>query len=546
VTLCAIVPSYNHWKAIGAVIARLHECDLPVFVIDDGSVEPAASALAALHDPARGVTVHRLPVNQGKGTAVIEGFRLASAAGFTHALQVDADGQHDLDALAAMVAQTAKHPDALISGLPQYDDSIPAGRKIGRWITHFWVWVETLSFQIADSMCGFRIYPLAPVRAVLETAQLGRYMDFDTEIMVRLFWRGMPVIAVPVKVIYPPDNTSNFRLWRDNIRISWMHARLVFEMLWRLPSILRHRPSPSSQSAQHWATLAERGAYWGLRFCAAAYQILGRNGCRVVLMPIVAWFFLADQRQRRASRLFLDRALGRPATVWDQYRHFFSFAERALDTFAAWIGAIPPTAVTMLDRPTLKAAIDDPRGALVVVAHFGNADLARAVLDAETRARLMVLVHTRHAANYNQVLREFRPEAALNLIQVTEIGPETAVILKEHIERGDWVIIAGDRTPVGSIGRVVSAPFLGTDAPFAQGPWILAALLGCPVHLLFCVKNRGGWDLTLERFAERVELPRGEREAALAGYVRRYAARLESYARAAPFQWYNFFDFWAH
>jgi len=543
-TVCAIVPSHNHWTALGAVVERLRQSGLAVFVIDDGSAEPARSVIASLHDPANGVTVTRFEVNQGKGVAVIAGFRLARASGFSHAVQVDADGQHDLDALVPMLELSAKAPEALITGLPQYDSSIPLGRKIGRWITHIWVWVETLSLSIKDSMCGFRVYPLEPVDQLLAVETVGRRMDFDTDIMVRLFWRGTPVVGLPVRVIYPPDNSSNFDLWRDNLRISWMHTRLVCEMLLRLCKV--RSPNPST----HWAELGERGVLWGLSFCALAYRLLGRRGCMAVIAPIVGWFFLAGGQQRRASRQFLGLVFNRPPTLWEGYRHFLEFAGRALDVFSGWSGGIPADAVISATPDSLKAAVDDPRGALIVVAHFGNVDIARALLDDQTRQRMTVLVHTRHARNYNRILGRFRPEAALNLLEVSDIGPDTAIALKERVERGEWVVIAGDRIPVNTPGsnggRVCDVPFLGQPALFSQGPWILAALLGCPVHLLFCLKEGDGWQLSLEPFAERIELPRREREAALRGYVAAYARRLEDYVRRAPFQWFNFFDFWGH
>ena len=138
---CAIVPSHNHWRALAGVVTRLRAAGLPVFIVDDGSSEPARSTLGRLHDPDAGLHVHRLPVNQGKGAAVCHGFALAQAAGFTHAVQVDADGQHDLDALPRLLASAEAHPDALVSGQPIYDASIPPGRKIGRWVTHVWVWI---------------------------------------------------------------------------------------------------------------------------------------------------------------------------------------------------------------------------------------------------------------------------------------------------------------------------------------------------------------------------------------------------------------------
>lgn len=542
---CAVVPTYGHWRALPRVVAALRAQNLPVIVVDDGNDGPAAAAIAALADDADHIRVLRRDVNGGKGAAVMDGLRQAAAAGFTHAVQVDADGQHDPRDLPALLAAARAHPHAVISGRPRYDRSAPWGRRIGRWITHFWVFVETLSLRITDSMCGFRVYPLAPCLALMAEEKLGRRMDFDTEIMVRLFWRGVAPVMVPVRVTYPADNVSNFRMWADNLRISAMHTRLVFGLVRRLVPILRHRPPATGRTA-HWAGLAERGGLWGLAFVAASYRLLGRRGCAWVMAPIVAYFFLTGRRQRRAGRDYLGRVLGRQPGWADGLRHGMDFAGRALDAFAAWSGAIAPDAVELATPDTLAAAAADTRGALLVVCHHGNAELAHALMAPDLRRRLTVLVHTRHARNYNRLLARHRGEAAARMMQVTELGPETAALLRERVDAGQWVSIAADRVPVSSSGRVCKVPFLGDQAAFSQGPWILAALMDCPVYLLFCRRvGDGRWRLSLEPFAQRLTLPRDRRQPALAEWCARYAARLERECREAPWQWYNFYDFWA-
>jgi predicted LPLAT superfamily acyltransferase len=532
---------------VGQVVARLREAGLPVFLIDDGSGVPARSVMAALHDSAHGVVVTRLEPNRGKGAAVIHGFEMAMAAGFTHAVQIDADGQHDLDALPRLLAAARQYPEAVVCGRPLYDRSIPAGRRVGHWITDFWVWIETLSFRIVASMCGFRVYPLAAVRPVIEQETIGQRMDFDTSMLVQLFWRGTPPLLVPVKVVYPPDNSSNFKMLADNWRMTKMHTRLVIGMLLRLPSILSHRP-PQPMDGSHWSSLRERGALWGLHFVAAVYRLLGRRACQALLVPVVAYFYFfgAGQEQRQGSRLFLARALGHRPAFRERFRHFYSFATGALDVFAAWTGRLAPDLVEPDDPAILDHISKDRRGALIVVSHLGNVDLARALLDEQTRNRLTLMVHTQHAANYNRLLREFRPEAALNMIQVTEVGADTAIELKDRVERGEWIVIAGDRTPVKGQGRVSSISFMGAAAAFPQGPWILGSLLDCPVYLMFCLRQGRRYRLIMEPFAERTILPRADREGALRGYIGRYAERLERHARTVPFQWFNFFDFWAH
>lgn len=226
--LCAVIPSYRHYAALPALIEALAAHCARIILVDDGNDEPAKSAIAALHAPTRGVEVIRQSPNAGKGAAMLTGFRAAIAQGFTHALQIDADGQHEVADLPRFIAAARAKPNALICGQAVYDESVPKARKIGRNITHFWVWVETASFDIADSMCGYRIYPLAAVQRVLK-AHIGARMDFDTEIAVRLHWLGVPVTNVPTKVIYPEGNVSNFAMLADNVRISLMHTRLALQ-----------------------------------------------------------------------------------------------------------------------------------------------------------------------------------------------------------------------------------------------------------------------------------------------------------------------------
>lgn len=546
---CAVIPSHNHWQAMPAIIERLRALGLAVFVIDDGSEPPARMALAALDAPEQGVRVTRLDTNRGKGAAVLAAFGLARAAGFSHCVQVDADGQHDMTAVADMLALAQNRPEAVVAGWAVYDGSAPLGRVMGRWITHVCVWIETLSFGIRDSMCGLRVYPLAAVAALIDQgAGIGEGMDFDTEIIVRLHRAGTPVVNHPVRVAYPPGNLSNFRMWRDNWRITRMHTRLLLGTFFTWPALLWKRRRRAA-AATHWARLAERGLYWGLQISAWAYRLLGRRGCMAVLAPVVLYFYLTAGERRRASLDFLARAFaasGRspPPGWWDGYRHFMSFARRALDSFIAWMGRMPADAVVPAEVEALEEATSQTRGAVFIVSHHGNVDISRALLDADTRRRVVVLMHTRHAENYNRILREFNPQAAVNTFQVTEMGPDTAIALEQRVKNGDWLFIAGDRTPVGGGRRTSAAPFLGTPAEFSQGPYLLAALLDCPVYLFFCRREGERYGLRVERLADRVVLPRGRRGEALAAYAATYAARLEKHVLEDPFQWYNFYDFW--
>ena len=237
-----VIPVYEHERAIGPLLQRLLPHGVPVLLVDDGSGERCAAVLRELAaaTPSR-VTLLRLDANQGKGGAVIAGLQEAGRRGATPALQIDADGQHDAADVPAFLEHARAAPAAVINGRPVYDASVPRGRLVGRYATHVWVWINTLSFEIADSMCGFRVYPLPSTLALLRRRRLGRRMDFDTEVLVRLVWAGVRVRNVPTKVTYPSDGVSHFDLWRDNLRISWMHTRLFFGMLPRVPRLLARR-----------------------------------------------------------------------------------------------------------------------------------------------------------------------------------------------------------------------------------------------------------------------------------------------------------------
>ncbi|MBW8904586.1 MAG: glycosyltransferase family 2 protein, partial [Betaproteobacteria bacterium] len=291
---CAVVPCYNHGHTVAAVVDQLIAQGLQVIVVDDGSKSSTALALSALALRQPRVQMLRLERNSGKGAAVVTGLREAAARGFTHALQVDADGQHCLEDVPLFLEQGRSQPTAVVCGLPLYQSDAPVSRRYGRYITHFWVWIETRSLAIGDSMCGFRLYPLAPTLAIAERTRLARGMSFDIDIAVRLAWKGLPIVNVPTRVTYPVGGISHFRMVRDNLRISATHTRLVGEMLWRL---LR----PAGR-AVHWSRVAERGSTLGLRFVVAASRLLGPRAARLAALPAVLWVYATGGEARRASR----------------------------------------------------------------------------------------------------------------------------------------------------------------------------------------------------------------------------------------------------
>jgi glycosyltransferase involved in cell wall biosynthesis len=236
---CAIVPVFDHEHAVARVVAAVRAAGLPCLLVDDGSGPACARELERLAATVPYTRLMRLPTNGGKGAAMLAGFTAARQHGYSHALQIDADGQHALRDVSTFIEESRRHPQALICGQPLFDRSMPKVRYYGRYLTHSLVWLNTLSFSIPDSLCGFRVYPLGPVVTLMAEEYIGRRMDFDVEIIVRLYWRGVPMRWLPTAVTYPLDGVSHFRMLRDNARMVALQMRLFGGMLGRLPQLLR-------------------------------------------------------------------------------------------------------------------------------------------------------------------------------------------------------------------------------------------------------------------------------------------------------------------
>jgi glycosyltransferase involved in cell wall biosynthesis len=239
---CIVIPFYNHAGSIAAVVHALRSLQLRCYLVNDGSDPSCDATLATIAAAESGwLRVLAYQPNQGKGMAVMTGLQAAAADGYSHAVQIDADGQHRVEDIRTLLQLSRQYPHAMITGHAVYDESVPKSRLYGRYLTHIWVWINTLSLQIRDSMCGLRVYPLAETVALLQRIRIGKRMSFDIEILVRLFWSGVRIVSVPVPVHYPLDGVSHFRVGRDNWEISAAHARLFLGLLWRWPLLLWRR-----------------------------------------------------------------------------------------------------------------------------------------------------------------------------------------------------------------------------------------------------------------------------------------------------------------
>ncbi|OED72477.1 acyltransferase [Vibrio splendidus ZS-139] len=588
---CFLIPCFNHGATMPTVVSSLLKFELPIIIVDDGSELATKQFLTPLADNPS-VTLVTLEQNQGKGGAVKAGIKRAQELGFSHTIQIDADGQHDLDALPALIQASQAKPQRLISGQPVYDESVPKARLYGRYATHIWVWIETLSLSIKDSMCGFRAYPIDKTQTVLNKYDVGSRMDFDIEILVRLYWEGCDIDFIETRVIYPENGISHFDALWDNVKISWMHTRLFFGMLPRAPKLIaRHFKSDSAESLSateslsaakslpaensqgssanskqinskqkgseqpHWSRTQERGTVLGIKLLLAVYTLLGRGVFNLILRGVMRYYHLTGKRARNASEqyLFQLKAYAEQQNIelpteLTSYNHLLSFGHTMLDKLAAWKGDFSADNLTIHGQEQFESMVANQQGVLILGSHLGNIELCRALGRRHSNIKINALVFTEHAERFNSVMKAVNPQSDLNLIQVTSMGPDTAILLQQKLEQGEWIVIVGDRTSTSKESRSVWAEFLGKEAPFPQGPFMLASILKAPVFLLFGLRDdtqsKPHFNVYFEHFSDKIELPRKTREQSLQQVVQKYANRLQHYTLKAPLQWYNFFNFW--
>lgn len=247
-THLVLIPSYNPGPKVFDTVRAARQQWNPVWIVVDGSTDGTEKQLAEWAQQDAGLRVLILPQNRGKGAAVLHGLDEAARLGFTHALCMDSDGQHPATQIPEFMASSQAHPEAMVLGLPVFDASAPALRVKGRKISNWWANLETLWMGIGDSLFGFRVYPVEPLRRLMHGQRWMRRFDFDPEAVVRLCWRGVRPVNLPSPVRYfraDEGGVSHFNYWRDNRLLTWMHIRLMTGFVLRLPLLIYQRLATS-------------------------------------------------------------------------------------------------------------------------------------------------------------------------------------------------------------------------------------------------------------------------------------------------------------
>ncbi len=309
-----------------------------------------------------------------------------------------------------------------------------------------------------------------------------------------------------------------------------------------------------SAGRRHWSSYNARCSRLGTLALVKLYRVLGPWLSGIIFYPVIVFIFLTGRRERTASLQYLRRLyatpagraeLGRPPGLWASFLHLREFGIAVCDRVSSWSGTLNRLHVDWGDKEPFRDLIRTGRGAVFIGAHLGNIEVLRAVMDDFPDLRINALAFQGNTRYLNEALAMTNPHSNLNVILVDAISIDTAISLQERLDRGECIAILGDRTPPVASSHHCVLPFLGEPAPFPEGPFILASLLACPVYLLFCLRHgRSRYKVYVEPFADRLHFPRRSRKKAIRDCIARYVERVEHHCCMAPYQWFNYYDFW--
>ena len=563
-----LVPFYNHPQNIKALIAALKAYELPVIVVDDGSDEASKQILAELERTERILLLTRTQ-NGGKGIAMKDGFKFALERGFSHILQIDADLQHDAALIGEFLRESEAHPQSIVCANPIYGDDAPKSRVHGRKITNFWVAINTLSLGIKDAMCGFRVYPLEQLKKAAAKSKTNR-MEFDIEILVNAARQGVDMRWIDTYVRYEKGGVSHFKMLRDNALISLMHAKCFFSLpkfmlgkIWRACGLNLSKSAnfkdgandaqnlkKSQENAEQnlWWKKQERGGAFFLRLSLFLAQILPEFALKLIV-KIVVWFYYIFSKNERKNIAEFRRNLSEFAGSQtlkgtSVFSHFEAFGGAICDKFRVWKGKIKDSELEIIDLGRIKSElIGAKKGQILLTAHLGNVEICKALGARVDGFRMVILVYDKNSREFNELLKHIsQNDGSVRMMQVNELDVAAMLELKNIVESGEHIGIMGDRTPLGG-DKAARVKFLGKEASFNYGPYLIAGILGVKISSLWCQKIGGKFRIELVPLASAVKLGR-DKAAAAREYLQIYVRELENRCKQTPAQWFNFFDFW--
>jgi len=301
---------------------------------------------------------------------------------------------------------------------------------------------------------------------------------------------------------------------------------------------------------REWHSIREYGSQTGIWLLLRAYAFGGRWLFIPCLLPVMLFFFLLRRDARRASLDYLqqvhrtDPSFPKPG-LHHSFYHFWTFGLALLDKFSVWMGKITRSDVTVHKTEIVDELIAKKVGGVILISHLGNFEICHALSQGRAGMRLTILHHSHHTEKFNTMLERYSGAAHVELVQVTELDMSNAIAFSEKISRGEFIAIATDRVPISNAGAIVPLSFLGREAQFPSGPFVLAMALQAPILTLHCIKQSGRYNIYFDYLSRGESVSRRHRQQRLHALMQDYITRLENFCLQAPWQWFNFYPFWA-
>lgn len=541
---CIIIPCYEkHATILENTIKQYLYLNLPILIIDDGSSFEFAKMIESV---ATKYTCHliRNEKNGGKGCAIKHGLKVAHQRKFSHAIQIDSDGQHSPSQIEVLIKESQKHPTSLISGSPIYDESISKARYYGRYLTHFWVWIHTLSFKIKDSMCGYRVYPLSKTIDVLTKYQVGNKMDFDIEIMVLLFWENTKIHFIEVPVSYPKENVSYFNSLDDNILISKMHTKLFFKMLFKSPKIIANKFSTNENLP--WYKNDEKGSYFLMLLTLNLFKLSGPRPVKFIGKFISRYYSITSKetslRSEHFKQIYKDYCVNQNIDYhnFTTYDHINSFTEMVIDKLSVWSKIIQRKNINATDLIEYHKILNQEKGAFFISSHFGNLEIIRSIGQTTKKFKINTLMYTDNSQKILSLINKISADSMVGIININEISPSLAINLKDKIENQELIFCMGDRITINS-NKSLPVKMLDKEVRLPYGPFLIAHLLNAPTYSIHCYKDKNEYRIALKEINIDKTL---DKNINIGKIAQSYASEVEDLIIKKPTQWFNFNNFW--
>lgn len=533
-SLCVLIPYYNHGEALPRVIEKLSTTGHPVILIDDGSTAYHSSVAEELKTRFNFLTIIKHQTNCGKGAALRTGLLAAWEQGYTHALQIDADDQHDQNDIPEMITEAINQPESLILAYPVFGPEAPWERVWGRKLTTAMISLQTFSIQAKDGLFGFRIYPLAGIIPILNSHRMAGRMSFDPEIVVRCLLAKIPIINFPSRVCYHPGGVSHFHYISDNYEMIRMHTLLILEKFcfWKKSSV-----------GNSWHNVREKGSRRWLTALFTLGLLTGKNAAKTAVIPFIWFVTFTDSRTRMASLDYLRRArIPFTPSYREVYRHLKTFSDALIESVFAWHEVKTRVPERAPELTSFRRRLLDGKGGVILSAHFGALEYARARFSQTKDLKIIPVMYLRNSKNFREFLNSVNNQSSEDVILVEEFTPATVIMLRQRLKEGAYIALLADRLPPTTSDRSVTAPFLEEQVSLPWGPFFLSDLLEADTISLFCYFDEQS-KLVL-KWKDLEKLPgKSNREMRIAYLAKQFASQLAEACKIAPYQWFNFYDF---